>query len=91
MEDDINNFETVINTVDSIRKMANFGEEFLPDLEEDIIEAKKKSEYDEEKQKLQQELDSMDLFWLNTISEKIKEKEVEKIEKCRKIRRSLLC
>lgn len=78
MEDDINNFETVINAVDSIRKMANFGEEFLPGLEEDIIEAKKKSEYDEEKQKLQQELDSMDLFWLNTISEKIKEKEVEK-------------
>ena len=78
LEDDINNFETVINAVDSIRKMANFGEEFLPGLEEDIIEAKKKSEYDEEKQKLQQELDSMDLFWLNTISEKIKEKEVEK-------------
>lgn len=41
MEDDINNFETVINAVDSIRKMANFGEEFLPGLEEDIIEAKK--------------------------------------------------
>lgn len=75
------NEENIIKVMGNIKQMSNFSDGDMANFNDNIEESKKKDKYLSEKQELQKELDGMDMFWLNTISEQIKQKEDLKDEK----------
>lgn len=81
----INNEETIIQVMEKIKDIQNFSDKDLIDIKEDIEKIQEKQELINEKQKLQDELDGMDMLWLNSINEKIEEKEKIRKEKERLI------
>ncbi len=73
--------ENIISIMDNIKQMFNFSEDDISNINYNIEEAKKKDKYLLEVQELQKELDGMDMFWLNSISNKIQQKQEEKSRK----------
>lgn len=70
--------ENIISIMDNIKQMSNFSEDDISNINYNIEEAKKKDKYLLEVQELQKELDGMDMFWLNSIFNKIQQKQEEK-------------
>lgn len=81
LKEKISNEEAIMSVMEKLKQMSNFSEDDILNFDYNIEEAKKKIEYISERQKLQAELDGMDMFWLNTISEQINQKEKIKLEK----------
>ena len=77
----IENEQNIMQIMENIKQMSNFSGDDEIRFSDNIEEAKKKDIYLAEKQKIQNELDSMDMFWLNQISEQIQQKEKIKLEK----------
>lgn len=77
----IANEESIIKVMGNLKQMSNFSEGDITNFNDNIEESKKKGGYLSEKQEIQKELDGMDMLWLNTISEQIKQKEELKSEK----------
>lgn len=77
----ISNENHIITVMENIKQMSNFSDDDILNFNDNIEESKKKNKYSLENQELQKELDSMDVFWLNTISEQLKQKQDIKSEK----------
>lgn len=77
----ISNEKDIISVMGNIKQMSNFSDNDILNFKDNIEESKKKSKYLLEVEELQKELDGMDMLWLDTISEKIKQKEKIKSEK----------
>ncbi len=80
LKEKILNEEEIISVMRNIKQMSNYSEDDIIHFNENIEESKKKEGYLLNKQKLQDELDGMDMFWLNKISEQIDQKELKKTE-----------
>lgn len=74
----IKEVKSIIDVMSSVKNMSKFESHFIMEFEKDIEELKKEKDYITERQNIQKELDSMDMFWLNTISEQIMQKQEEK-------------
>ena len=81
LKEKIKNEEEIISVMRNVKQMSNYSEDDIINFNDNIEESKKKEGYLLSKQELQDELDGMDMFWLNKISEQIKKKEIEKTEK----------
>ena len=65
----------------NVKEMDNFSEGDITHFADCIKESLEKRKHIEKRQKTQEELDSMDMFWLNSISEQIQHKEEISTEK----------
>lgn len=76
----INKEQEIINIMGNIKQISNFSEGDISNFSDNIKEAKNKENYVIEKQNIQSELDGMDMFWLNNITNQISQKEELKLE-----------
>lgn len=81
LKEKIKNEEEIISVMRNVKQMSNYSEDDIINFNDNIEESKKKEGYLLSKQELQDELDGMDMFWLNKISEQIEQKEIKKTEK----------
>ena len=81
IKDKISNEKEIIEIMENVKQMSNFSEGDISTFSDNIEESKKKETYLLDKNKIQSELDSMDMFWLNSITEQISQKEKLKSEK----------
>ena len=81
IKDKISNEKEIIEIMENVKQMSNFSEGDISTFSDNIEESKKKETYLLDKHKIQSELDSMDMFWLNSITEQISQKEKLKSEK----------
>ncbi len=79
LENKIANEETIMQIMGNVKEITNFSENDISNFDIDIQNSIEKAEYVSKKSKLQEELNGMDLFWLNNITAKINEK--TKLEK----------
>lgn len=80
LKNNISNSEKIITTMSGLKLMFNYTEEDITRFDSNIQESKNKKEYISKKIELQQELDSMDLYLLSSIDNKIELKEKQKRE-----------
>ena len=81
IKDKISHEKEIIEIMENVKQMSNFSEGDISTFSDNIEESKKKETYLLDKNKIQSELDSMDMFWLNSITEQISQKEKLKSEK----------
>ncbi len=81
LKEKMTNQETIMKIMENLKEMSNFSEDDIVNFGNNVEEAKKKEKYQVEKGNIQKELDNMDMFWLNGITEKIERKEQQKKEK----------
>ena len=75
VKEKILNEQLIIDVMKNVREMDNFSEDDIVRFADCIEESKEKEVHLEARKKAQDELDGMDMFWLNSISEQIKQKE----------------
>ena len=78
LKEKITNEEKIIEVMKNIKQISNFSEDDIRNFSDNLEEAIKSQNYLIEKEEIQKELDSMDMFWLNSISEKITKKQNKK-------------
>lgn len=75
IKDKILNEQLIIDVMKNVKEMDNFSEGDIAYFADCIKESKEKDKHLKSRQEAQEELDGMDMFWLNSISEQIKQKD----------------
>lgn len=78
IEEEITQQRNSLEIMRKISQMQNVSDNEINRLQEDCNKSRSKLQDKETKNKLQQELDGMDMFWLEELDNRIKEKEAEK-------------
>lgn len=78
IEEDIEKQKIVKTVMANIMKMQSFSDNDIYHLKEDCQKMQQKDQYIQEKSALQQELESLDIFWVEKIDKEIRTKEVER-------------
>ncbi len=74
LEEKMQTEDTVLQVMEHIKEMTNFSENDMANVKNDVEISQKKKQYRQEKEALQKELDSIDMFWLNQMTNQIAEK-----------------